>query len=141
MAWLLDTNVLSELRRARPNPNVLAFFARHPIGDFFVSVVSIAEIRFGIEASPDAAKRIILSGWLDQQVRPMFGGRVLAIDEEILLRWRQLVEDGRKAGHTFSQPDLLIASTALTHGLTIATRDQGDFSKTGAKLLDPWKPV
>jgi predicted nucleic acid-binding protein len=140
MAWLLDTNVLSELRRPRPNQNVLDFFARNPVDAFYTSV-SLAEIRFGIESVSDSAKQALLTGWLDRQIRPMFAGRILAVDEEILLRWRLLVEDGRRVGHTFSQPDLLIAATALRHGLTVATRDKGDFKRTGASLVNPWEPI
>ena len=141
MAWLLDTNVLSELRRPRPNQNVLDFFARRPVDSFYISVVSLAEIRFGIESVSDSAKQALLTVWLDREIRPMFAGRILAVDEEILLRWRLLVEDGRRVGHTFSQPDLLIAATALCHGLIVATRDSVDFMKTGANLVNPWEPI
>lgn len=70
----------------------------------------------------------------------MFDGRVLEIDEDILLRWRLLVEDGRKAGHTFSQPDLIIAATKLHHGLVVVTRDRSEYDKAGVQVLDPWNP-
>ncbi len=68
----------------------------------------------------------------------MFEGRVLAITEDIMLKWRLLVEDGRKARHTFSQPDLIIAATALHHGLTIVSRDVSDFKKARAPVFNPW---
>jgi predicted nucleic acid-binding protein len=139
MAWLLDTNVLSELRRPKPSPAVLAFFATYPLKDFYTSVVSLAEIRFGIDLVSDGNKKAQLFTWLDQQIRPMFASRILALDEETLVRWRQLVEEGRKIGHTFPQPDLLIAATALQHKLTVVTRDKGGYAKTGVRLLDPWK--
>jgi hypothetical protein len=138
MAWLLDTNVLSEIRRQKPHPNVLDFFASHPLIEFFMSVVTLAEIRFGIEMVLDPGKRALLADWLDVQVRPMFAGRVLGMDEAVLLRWRLLVEQGRRVGHTYSQPDLLIAATALQYELTVATRDLSGFSRTGVKLVDPW---
>jgi hypothetical protein len=141
MSWLLDTNVLSELRRPKPNPNVLAFIDRYRLNNFYISVVTLAEIRFGIESVLDSKKKTFLSEWLDRQIRPMFVGRILDIDEDILVRWRLLVEEGRRSGHTFSQPDLLIAATALRHGLTVATRDRGGFNKTGASLMSPWEPV
>jgi len=80
--WLLDTNVLSELRRPRPNPKVLAFVAAQPIETLYVSTVSFAEIRFGIEQLDDAGKRLELNDWLTHKVRPMFEQRVLAITEE-----------------------------------------------------------
>jgi predicted nucleic acid-binding protein len=68
----------------------------------------------------------------------MFDQRVLPITEDIMFKWRLLVEDGRKAGHTFSQPDLIIAATALVHGLTIVSRDTKDFEMTLVPLINPW---
>jgi toxin FitB len=111
--WLLDTNVLSELRRPRPEPKVVAFIAAQPLEGLFVSSVTLAEIRFGIELVTGAGKRAKLNDWLTHKVRPMFDQRVLPVTEDIMFKWRLLVEDGRKAGHTFSQPGLIIAATAL----------------------------
>ena len=139
--WLLDTNVLSELRRPKPEPKVLAFVASQPLDLLYVSAASLAEIRFGIEVVPDANRRAELSDWLAHKVRPMFDQRVLPITEDIMLKWRLLVEDGRKAGHTFSQPDLIIAATALHHGLTVVTRDVSDDQKARAPVLNPWLDV
>jgi toxin FitB len=136
--WLLDTNILSELRRPRPEPKVTAFVASQPIEQLFISAVTLAEIRFGIELVPDAIKRTELTDWLTHKVRPMFDQRVLPVSEDVMFKWRLLVEDGRKAGHTFSQPDLIIAATALHHGLTLVSRDSSDFEKTHVALLNPW---
>ncbi|MFA5506015.1 MAG: PIN domain-containing protein [Vulcanimicrobiota bacterium] len=83
-------------------------------------------------------RRASLTEWLTHRVRPIFEGRTLPISEDIMLKWRLLVEEGRKAGHTFSQPDLIIAATALHHDLTLVTRDTGDFQRTGVQLLNPW---
>ena len=71
----------------------------------------------------------------------MFGERVLQITEDIMLKWRLLVEEGRKAGHTFSQPDLIIAATAIHHGLTLVTRDRSDYDKAGVPVINPWDAV
>jgi toxin FitB len=136
--WLLDTNILSELRRPKPDHKVLAFIASQPLDLLFVSSVTLAEIRFGIELAPDAVRRAELNSWLTHQVRPMFDQRVLPVSEDIMFTWRVLVEDGRKAGHTFSQPDLIIAATALHHGLTLVSRDTGDFGRARVALLNPW---
>jgi predicted nucleic acid-binding protein len=136
--WLLDTNILSELRRPRPERKVLAFVAAQPLELLYVSVVTFAEVRFGIELVADAGRRAELHDWLTHKVRPMFEQRVLAITEDIMLKWRLLVEDGRKAGYTFSQPDLMIAATALHHGLTVVSRDVGDYQKARAPVLNPW---
>ena len=137
--WLLDTNILSELRRPRPERKVLAFVAAQPLELLFVSAVSFAEIRFGIERVADVGRRAELNDWLAHKVRPMFEQRVLAISEDVIFKWRLLVEDGRKAAHTFSQPDLIIAATALHHGLTVVSRDVGGHLKARAPVLNPWK--
>ncbi|MBC7604864.1 MAG: type II toxin-antitoxin system VapC family toxin [Ramlibacter sp.] len=137
--WLLDTNVLSELRRPRPSKKVVAFVAGQPLDSLFVSAVVFAEIRFGIESVKDIHKRAELNDWLNLRLRPMFEGRVIAISEDVMFKWRLLVEEGRKGGHTFSQPDLIIVATALHHGLTIVSRDAAGYAKTGAALVNPWE--
>ena len=137
--YLLDTNVLSELRRPRPEPRVVSFVSAQPLESLFVSAVTFAEIRFGIELITDAHKRASLNDWLNLQLRPMFENRALPITEDIMFKWRLLVEEGRKTGHTFSQPDLIIAVTALHHGLTVVTRDSGGYEKAGVSLVDPWR--
>jgi hypothetical protein len=104
----------------------------------FISIVTLAEIRFGIELIAEASKRTQLNDWLTHKVRPMFEQRVAPISEDVMLKWRLLVEEGRRTGHTFSQPDLLIAATALHHGLTIVTRDTSEYLKAGAAVLNPW---
>ena len=136
--WLLDTNVLSELRRPKPNQKVTAFVAAQPLDLLFVSIVTFAEIRFGIEAIVDPIRRAELNDWLAHKVRPMFEELALPVSEDIMFKWRLLVEDGRKAGHTYSQPDLIIAATALHYGLTVVTRDTADFERTRVPVLNPW---
>jgi predicted nucleic acid-binding protein len=136
--WLLDTNILSELRRPKPERKVLTFVAAQPLEYLYVSAVTFAEIRFGIERVSDPSRRAELNDWLAHKVRPMFEQRTLAISEDIMFKWRLLVEDGRKVGHTFSQPDLVIAATALHHGLTVVSRDVGDFQKARVPVFNPW---
>jgi toxin FitB len=140
MAWLLDTNIISETRRLKPEPKVLAFIAGHPLEDIYISAVTLAELRFGIELlSEGSSRHAELNSWLTHKIRPMFGGRVLPVTEDIMFRWRILVEHGRKAGHTFSQPDLITAATALHHGFTMVTRDRGDFERAGVPVVNPWE--
>ena len=136
--WLLDTNILSELRKPLPASKVVEFVAAQPLDRLFISTVTLAEIRFGIEIVPDAMRRAALNDWLTQRIRPMFEGRILPIGEDVMFKWRLLVEEGRKRGHTYSQPDLIIAATGLHHALTIVTRDTDDYSRTGAKIFNPW---
>src|SRR5664280_3283078 len=136
MAWLLDTNVLSELRRPKPEPKVVAFVADRPLGQLYISVITLAEFRFGSELVAEPNRRAELNEWLTHKVRPMFEQRVLQVTEDIMLKWRLLVEVGRKTGHVFSQPDLLIAATAIQHDLTVVTRDRSDFDKAGVPVLN-----
>jgi toxin FitB len=137
--WLPDTNILSELRRPKPNPKVVGFVASKPLDLLFVSIVTFAEIRFGIERVSDATRRAELNEWLTHKVRPMFEQRALPVSEDIMFKWRLLVEDGRKAGHTYSQPDLIIAATALHHGLTVVSRDTSDFNMARCPGAHPWR--
>lgn len=136
--WLLDTNVISELRRGRPNARVRDFVASQILEKLFISTVTLAEIRYGIEAVGDPIERAELQEWLTHKVRPMFDRRVLEVSEHVMFKWRLLVEDGRRIGHTFSQPDLIIAATALHHGLTLVTRDTGDYKLSRIPLFNPW---
>jgi predicted nucleic acid-binding protein len=136
--WLLDTNVLSELRRKKPSPAIVDFVSAQPLDSLFVSEVTFAEIRFGIELVSEPTRRAELRQWLDHRLRPMFTHRVLAVTEDILLQWRLIIETGRKAGHTFSHPDVLIAATAAQHGLAVVTRDPSDFIAAGVPAKNPW---
>jgi predicted nucleic acid-binding protein len=137
--WLLDTNVVSELRKPRPDHNVVAFVGAQPLEHLFISVVSLAEFRFGIERVVDPNARLSISEWLTHQVRPMFEQRVLPVSEDVLYKWRVAVAEGRSAGVTYPQPDLFIAATALHYDMTVVTRDTAGFARTGVSLFDPWQ--
>src|ERR1700761_6918711 len=103
MPWLLDTNIISETRRLKPEPKVLAFIADHPLEEQYISVVTLAELRFGIELLTHGdARRDELNEWLSIEIRPMFARRVLPMSEDVMVRWRLLVHEGRKAGYTYS---------------------------------------
>jgi predicted nucleic acid-binding protein len=137
--YLLDTNVISELRRPRPDQGVIAFVAAQPLEMLHISVITIAEIRFGIERVADAGRRTELTAWLTHTVRPMFAQRILPVSEDVMLTWRLLVEQGRKSGHTFSQPDLIIAATAAQYGLTVVSRDDSEFQRARVPIINPWQ--
>ena len=136
--WLIDTNVVSELRRARPAQKVRAFVAAQTGDVLFTSDVTFAEVRFGIEQMPDPTRRSDLVHWLDRTLRPLFAGRVLPVTEDALLRWRLMLEDGRKTGHTFSVPDLLISALAALAELIVVSRDTSEFIAAGVPVFDPW---
>ena len=137
--FLLDTNTLSELERPHPSPNVRDFIRYTPLDRLYVSDVVIAEIRFGIDNSQSSVRRDKLATWLSAIIRPMFASRILPVTEDILLRWRWLLETGRRDGYTFEQSDALIAATAAHHGLTVLTRDVEPFKRAEVRYLDPWQ--
>lgn len=137
--WLVDTNVLSELRRPRASKRVQAFIAAQPLEALFISSVTLAEIRYGIELLDDPVRRSDLASWLTNGVRSMFESRILPVSEDVMLKWRLMAHEGRKSGHTFAQPDLIIAATAAVHGLTVVTRDVSEFERARVPVLDPWK--
>ena len=139
--FLLDTNVISELRRPRPKPAVAAFVSAQPEESLFISEVTFAEIRFGIEQATDPERRAALAAWLTYRMRPLFAGRTLALSEDVIVRWRLLLEAGRRRGHTFSQLDLFIAASAAEKELVVVSRDATHFVAAGVPILDPWSAL
>ena len=138
--FLLDTNVISELRRPeRANPNVVAWAAVFPAASFFLSAISILEIEIGtlklVRKNP--AQGAFLRVWIDEQILPRFEGRILPVDTAVAQRCARLhVPDPD------SERDALIAATALVHSLTVVTRNTTDFEAAGVALLNPWnQPV
>ena len=114
------------MTRNRPAPFTLASLASR-------------KIRFGIELQQDVTRRAELNDWLARTLRPAFAGRVLPVTEDILLKWRLLLEDGRRTGHTYSHADSVLAATALHHRLTVVTRDRGEFDEAGVPVFNPWE--
>jgi predicted nucleic acid-binding protein len=139
--WLIDTNVVSELRKGpRGAPRVREWAATVPPVACYLSRVSLAEIRFGILGVTDVGFRAELEAWLRDGLLPWFGDRILEVDERVLVHWRQLVWQGQRAHYTYSQPDALLAATALVHELGIVTRNAENFTRAGVRLLNPWLP-
>ena len=139
--WLLDTNVVSELRKAKPDAKVINFIAAQPGETLFVSDVTLAEITYGIEQLGDAARRTDLRLWLERNLRPLFAGRVLAVTEDVIVRWKTMVVEGRKRGHTFGQPDLFNAAIAALQDLVAVSRDVSEFVEARVPVFDPWTSV
>lgn len=135
--FLLDTNVISELRRPdKADRNVVAWASKIPATGFFLSAISILEIELGalLIARKDATQGDVLRAWIDNQILPRFKGCILAVDTAVAQRCARLhVPDPR------AERDALIAATALVHGLTVVTRNAADFQPTGVALLNPWQ--
>jgi toxin FitB len=137
--FVLDTNVVSELRKAkagRADANVAAWAAGVPAAALYVSVVTILELETGVllAARRDPAQGAVLRAWLDHHVLPAFAGRVLVIDTVVAQRCARLhVPDPR------ADRDALIAATALVHGMAVVTRNVADFAATGVSILNPWQ--
>jgi hypothetical protein len=139
--WLLDTNVVSELRKTKPDAKVINFIAAQPGETLFISDVTVAEITYGIEQLSNAARRTDLRLWLDRNLRPLFAGRILAITEDVIVRWKTMVVQGQRRGHTFGQPDLFIAAIAALQELVVVSRDVSEFVEAGVPVFDPWGSV
>lgn len=139
--WLLDTNILSELRKPKPDARVVEFVAAQPGDLLFTTDITFGEIRFGIEQLEDSGRRADIHLWLDRTLRPLFAGRVLSIAEDVVLRWKTMVVQGQRCGHTFGQPDLFIAAIAALEDLVVVTRDVGEFVAAGVPVLDPWASI
>jgi hypothetical protein len=138
MNWIVDTNVVSELVRRSPDGNVSSWLAQKPTSSLYISDVSLAEIRFGIEVSVSLARRNEIRVWLDTVLRPMFAGRTLEITEDILFAWRGLATSAQKSGKTLPQADSLIAATAIVQSLGVCSRDTGPYVFAGVPTLNPW---
>ncbi len=137
--WLIDTNVVSELRKGpRGSASVMRWAQNVPPVACYLSRLSVAEIRFGIERAPDPAFRAELEAWVRDGVLPWFGDRIIEVTERVMVRWRWLVWTGQKEKYTYSQPDALLAATALEHDLGVVTRNTSDFDRAGVVLLNPW---
>ncbi|MFT2214542.1 type II toxin-antitoxin system VapC family toxin [Rhizobium giardinii] len=138
MTYLLDTNVVSELRKigdGKADANVVAWVGREDSTAFFLSAITILELELGILGVQrrDARQGARLRTWLDNHVRPEFAGRILSIDDAVATRCAHLLIPDRR-----NEVDALIAATALVHELTVVTRNVKDFEGTGAIIVDPW---
>ncbi|MDF2117588.1 type II toxin-antitoxin system VapC family toxin [Roseiarcaceae bacterium H3SJ34-1] len=138
MKMLLDTNVLSEVRRPGPDRKVLAWLDTIDEDRAFISVASIAELKRGIALMDDGRRREALSAWLAEDLPARFAGRILPIDSAIAARWGDLMAQARQSGFALSVMDGFFAATALDRELVLATRNTKDFAPLGVPLLNPW---
>ena len=139
MNYLLDTCVISELVAKQPNPKVIEWINRTEEARLFLSVITLGEIRKGIEKLAQSRRRTALEEWLTDQLVVRFGGRIVSIGLEVMLRWGQLTGYLENAGHPMSAMDSLIAATTLQGNFKLVTRNEDDFEYARVALFNPWK--
>ena len=135
MSYLLDTNVLSELRRKVPDAGVVEWFAHRPASTLYLSVLTLGELRKGIAGIADVVRRMTLSDWLETELPVFFAGRILAVDAQVADRWGRLVAT---AGRPLPAIESLLGATAAQHGLSMVTRNSRDFAGLGLEVVNPW---
>ncbi len=135
--FLLDTNVISEPKRARPDEGVITWLGRQLLSDLHISVITIGELRRGIVRLEPGRRRDDLDFWLEDMIL-RYQERILSVDLDVTERWASLAEINRAAGRPSEMTDELIAATAHVHGLTVVTRNVRHFESSGCRVLSPW---
>lgn len=138
MSFLLDTNVVSEAARPRPNAGVMAWLAEADEDAVFLSVITLAELQRGVDRLPAGRRHSQLDVWLREELPLRFTGRVLAIDEAVAEAWGHLVARGEARGRVISVMDGFLAATAVVHQLTLVTCNVADFRQVVPRILNPW---
>jgi hypothetical protein len=139
VSYLLDTNVVFEWTKPRPNPGVIEWLSQVAEDEVFLSVVTFAELRHGIERLPAGHRRRRLDEWLRGELALRFEGRIVLIDGAIADEWGRLVARQEARGRPMAAMDGLIAATAQVHTLTLVTRNATDFQASVKTVLNPWK--
>ncbi|WP_017522789.1 type II toxin-antitoxin system VapC family toxin [Pusillimonas noertemannii] len=135
---VLDTNVISELWKVEPNPNVLTWIDAQAIETLYLSAVTVAELRYGLATMPKGKRRTIYQERMEEEVLPAFVGRVLAFDLDTSRIYADLMARARAKGKAIGNTDGYIAATAAAHGLIVATRDTSPFEAGGLEVINPW---
>ena len=138
MSFLLDTDVVSEGAKPRPDPRVAAWLAEVDEDRVFISVVTIGEIRHGIERLPASRRRERLDEWLRHELPQRFEGRVLPVDTNVAHAWGTIVAERERTGRPIGTMDAFVAATADVHALTLVTRNDSDFRPSVKTILNPW---
>ncbi|MDE2573604.1 MAG: type II toxin-antitoxin system VapC family toxin [bacterium] len=137
--FLLDTCAISELRKPKPDPGFIAWISAVDETLLHISVVTLAELRIGVEMVADASKRAAIERWLQSDVTARFGDRVLSFDLEVADRWGRMEGRARASGGRLPVIDAQIAATAEHHDLTLVTRNEADFRRMETPIVNPWR--
>jgi toxin FitB len=139
MNYLLDTCIISELVSKCPEPRVIKWIDNILDTRLYLSVITIGEIRKGIEKLPDSKRKTLIRSWLEDQLLIRFDSRIIPIDTDLILTWGQLVGMLEATGKQMAAIDSLIAATAIHGRFTLVTRNVEDFKNAGVLILNPWK--
>lgn len=135
---LIDTNVISEPLRVSPEPRVVEWLDLQPLETLYLSVITVAELRFGVARLPAGKRRDSLRERLETQVLPAFAGRILSFDLAATQAYADLMSKAQAAGLIIGLADGYIAAIATVNGMTVATRDKAPFDAAGVSVIDPW---
>lgn len=141
MTYLLDTNVISETARVQPDQGVMSWLADVDEDQVFLSVITLAEVRHGVERLASGARRSQLDQWLSYALPARFKGRLLTVDAATADHWGRVVAQGQAQGRPIAAMDAFIAATAVQHRLTLVTRNVSDFEAVGVPIFNPWTDV
>ena len=139
MNFLIDTNVISELTRPRPDPRVVAFLHQADEDRLFLSVITLAELRRGVALKPDGKAKQALEVWMAGPLIERFSGRVVHVDRHIANAWGELMASAQRRGLALHVMDGFLAATAIAHQFALATRNVRDFEPFGVPVFDPWR--
>ncbi len=139
MKYLLDTCVISELSKSKPNPDVANWIQIHHELDFSLSVLTIGEIQKGITKLPESKKKMELNSWFENELSQRFENRILAIDVPIIKVWDEIQGIAESKGQKMPVADSIIVATALAFGLTVVTRNAADMKANGVAITNPWE--
>jgi tRNA(fMet)-specific endonuclease VapC len=139
MRYLLDTNVISELVAKQPNTHVVDWLDQLDPDSLYLSVITIGELRKGIEKLPNSQRKDKLRTWLTEELLVRFRERILVVDIDVMLAWGELVGQLERRGRVLGAMDSLVAALALAHTCVLVTRNEADFQDTGLNVLNPWK--
>lgn len=135
---LLDTNVVSESLRPKPDGTVLGWLDAQELGTLYLSAVSVAELRAGVAVLPAGKRKSVLREGLEERILPLFTGRILPFDYECTSAYAELTESARSSGVAVAVADGLIAAVAKTNHMAVATRDTTPFAAAGVSVINPW---
>lgn len=139
MKYLLDTCVVSELVKKKPNSNVLSWLRQQDETDLYLSVLTFGEVQKGIEKAPDERRKEKLTLWLEEDLRQRFEGRIVPVDMSVAMAWGEVQGVAEKSGKTIPTMDGLIAVSGLVHQCVVVTRNVTDMQHCSVELFNPWE--